>query len=230
VLASIEGALGVAYELQRNVAASDSAFERAIALLTADSVRFGEDLAVELVNYGSMVGNRGDHRRAAALKRRALYFIAASNGATHVSSAELQSRLAQELLDLGQLKEAAILVDSAVTSLEASAEPIPDEIVYALRIRARIQLAARQYAGAARTIATATQMLPRVQSIKSDLTFDFLILDADTRLARGDRTAARRLVQEALTLARATYAPANTRTRRAEQRLAALDSATVLSQ
>ena len=222
--ASGETSLGVGLNLNGDIAGSDSAFARSVAVLQSDSERSAEQLATVLVNWGTIFANRGDLPRAVALSRRALAIMEQTNGNTHMDAAVLQSRLAQDLMQLNQVSEARARNDSSLKTLESFNPPSPGEIGYALRVRSRLELAAGDVAASERTVARARLMLPQLEADRTELEFDLLLVDARIADARKDRVSMRAVLQHATEFARKEFGPTNPRTQIAEKRLAALDS------
>ena len=224
IVASGESSLGVALNIKGDIRGSDSAFASAIAVLSADSVRSAEELATALVNWGTMFANRGNLPKAVELSRRALAIMEQTNGNTHMDAAVLQSRLAQDLMQMNQVPEARALIDSALTTLEAFNPPSPGEIGYALRVRSRLELAAGDLPAAERTLARARLLLPQLEVDRAELEFDLSLVEVRILDARRDRVKMRTVLQRAADFARKEFGPANPRTQIAEKRLATLDS------
>lgn len=216
-----ESALGSALMQTFDTSASDSAHARAIAALTRDSVRSSGDLGLSLVNWGTSLGRRGLHERAVPLQRAGLARIAASLGPRHYITATGQSRLANELLQLGRIAEAKALTDSSIATLTSLVPMSASEVCYSLRVHAAVELAAGDRDGAKRTLARAWALIGQTGSSRPPLEANLLLVAADVHLADGDRAAAQLKFERADSLATAALGPNHATSRLAASRLVA---------
>lgn len=189
--------------------AADSAYARAIASFMRDSARTSADLAFALVNWGTMLGRRGQYVRAAALKREGLRRTQAVHGPSHSITAIFQQRLGEELVMLDSLTAARLVVDSAIAIHEAGIPTNHRELCAALRLRGAIETKAGNFDAAARTLARARALLDSMGNVR--IVPEIGVLTEYSRLheARGRTTDARRELERAYALAREQFGPAS---------------------
>jgi eukaryotic-like serine/threonine-protein kinase len=224
VLAIAEGSLGDALIASGSEAAGDSAFARAIAALQTDSVRSGEELAIQLVNWGTSLSRRNRGEESAVIKRRALIQMQRANGPNHKMTAVLQSRLASELVGLSRYAEARGLADSALVVLDRMTPRNIGEVGTALRLRAETEIARGDAAGATRTLLRARALLDSLESGREARTVDLLLLESKVASVRGSLAQALALAVQAQATATQSLPATDTRVVAATKRVAELSS------
>jgi eukaryotic-like serine/threonine-protein kinase len=223
--------LGVSYLQTGEATKGDSAFAAAIRAVEHDSLRYMNELGMARSNWGILLGRRGAHERAVPLLRSGKAVIAKLNGPSHFNTAVIQSRLADELRFAGGSAEGRALVDSALAAFEAQTPSNPAEICVALKVLSAYQVAARDFRGAARTLARARTLLDKLGSSRDAMEVNLLLIAADLEAATGSRVTARTMFEQAAAMAQKKLGPSAYATKLAQARLAAfMDSARAVRQ
>jgi len=198
-IALAEGALAVGLSGEKQFRASDSAFARAVAALEPDSLHAGQELAVQLVNWGAALSERGQYADALKIRQRAVLTIERALGPSHLMTAVLQSRLADDYRRANRTREARAVIDSAVVDLSRPDNPSALEYCSALRARARIQLADGQLADAHRSIQLARRVAAPLERTQPDMMIALRVLESSVLTARYDSAGARDTLKSILT-------------------------------
>lgn len=207
LLGLAQSALATTLMTGPDVAATDSAFGRAVASIGRDSVRSQGELAFVLLNWGTAMGRRGSHVRAAALKRDGLRALREIYGPTHSLTATFQQRLGDELIRLDSLDAARALADSAIAVQETLVPRNYFEFGNALRLRAAVARKSGQLDDAGRLLTRVRTML---DSMGNTQTLPAIAMHTEfSRLyeARGQMAAARTALEQAHTIARERLGP-----------------------
>jgi len=223
LIASIEGQRGVGLGWLGKPTDSDSAFSRAVAIFSVDSLRNGEELATALVNWGSLLGTREQYAQAVPLFIRALRLIESINGPQHMTTALVQSRLASALNAAGEYRRAGIMADSSLATHALLKPQNPSEIALALQTKARSAIGTGDLAEAERAIARTRSLLPRLDRDRPEREFALLLTESRLFESKGDLVRARSTVERAMQSAGA-FGSAKVSMRRAQARLVEIDS------
>ncbi|MDZ7632715.1 MAG: serine/threonine-protein kinase [Gemmatimonadaceae bacterium] len=220
LLGIAESVIGTSLMQQGDTVASDAAYTRAIEALQRDSIRSSVELGFTYINWGTALGRRDQHERAAVLQRRGVTTLTTALGRDNFSVATAQSRLANELLLLSRLGEGRALIDSSIVTLQAITPVNPVELCYSLRVRAALEVASGERAQAALTLAQAQGWLGQSGAARPVLEVNLMLVAADLAGANGDMKAARGHLDAAATLARSKLGAQHASTRLADARLA----------
>ena len=191
LLGIVQSALATTLISGPDVAATDSAFGRAVASFRHDSVRSQGELTFTLLNWGTAMGRRGNYVRAAALKRDGLQALREVYGPAHSITAVFQQRLGDELIRLDSLDVARALADSAIAVQETLEPRNYFEFGNALRLRAAVARKSGQLDDAERLLTRVSTML---DSMGNAQTLPAIAVQTEfSRLyeARGQMAAAR---------------------------------------
>lgn len=167
LLGTTQSALGATLLSGTDFAATDSAFARAVASYRQDSTRTRAELAFTLLNWGTAIGRRGDHLRAAALKRGALHSMRQVYGPTHSLTATFQQRLGEELAQLDSLPAARLVVDSAIAIQETLTPRNYLEFGITLRLLGAVERKSGNLAVAERHLTRARVMLDSMGEVRT---------------------------------------------------------------
>ncbi|MCC7055701.1 MAG: serine/threonine protein kinase [Gemmatimonadaceae bacterium] len=220
IIATIEATRAVGLAYLRRPQSSDSAFTRAAALFSEDSLRSREELAVLLVNWATMLAMRAEYARAAPVLERGLRMMSAANGPRHLTTAIVISRLGNLLNATGDYPRARRLADSSLATLEVLVPRNLSELTFALGVRARAEIGSGDLASGARTLARARTLLPSLQLDRAEQDVSLLLNESRLFEARGDLVQARATAERALR----TAGPDKVIAQKARERLAAIDS------
>ncbi|BAH40441.1 putative serine/threonine protein kinase [Gemmatimonas aurantiaca T-27] len=167
LLGTAQAAQGSTLLSGTDVAATDSAFARAVESYRHDSTRTRGELAFTLLNWGTAIGRRGDHWRAAALKREGLRTMQQIYGPTHSLTAVFQQRLGEELVQLDSLSAARQVMDSAIAIQETLAPRNYLEFGVGLRLLGAVERKAGNLAAAERHLTRARTMLDSMGNVRT---------------------------------------------------------------
>jgi serine/threonine-protein kinase len=167
LLGTTQSALGATLLSGTDFVATDSAFARAVQSYRHDSARTRAELAFTLLNWGTAIGRRGDHLRAAALKRGGLRTMQQVYGPTHSLTAGFQQRLGEELVHLDSLTAARLVIDSAIAIQGTLAPRNYLEFGIALRVLGAVERKSGNLAAAERHLTRARAMLDSMGTVRT---------------------------------------------------------------
>jgi serine/threonine-protein kinase len=224
LVGKIHQLIGVALSVKGDTIGGDSAFARSVRTLSADSLRESEQLSYALVNWGAIYSRRRRFADAIERTRHALRLIETAYGPTHLRTATVQSRLADEYMQLGMFTAARPVIDSALTAFRSLPTRNASEIADALRVRARVQLLAHEYAAASQSIAEARRILPELEEDRAEHDLDLQWVEARILEATGDTAAEHRVLQASVAFTRKHFGQDTERMRVALGKLLRFDS------
>jgi tetratricopeptide (TPR) repeat protein len=143
------------------------------------------------VKWGAALSERGQYADALKIRQRAVLAIERALGLSHLMTAVLQSRLADDYRRANRTREARAVIDSAVVVLSSPDNPSAIEYCSALRARARIQLADGQLADAHRSIKLARRVAAPLERTQPDMMIALRVLESSVLTARSDSAGAR---------------------------------------
>jgi eukaryotic-like serine/threonine-protein kinase len=204
-------------------ALGDSLFGQSVAAHERDTRSSREEFATTLANWGTVLTQHGRFAEAEPLQRRALIVAVQANGADHVTTATLQTRLAQTLLELHKLPAAKVLLDSSLQSLAIATPRNAIELCLALRQLITYQFAVNDDAGAARSLARQAVLIPELEGADIGLIqFENAVAKAQHARRARNAPAERRALTDAAQIAQQYFGPASKRAARVVARLDSL--------
>ncbi|MBC7843070.1 MAG: serine/threonine protein kinase [Gemmatimonadaceae bacterium] len=223
LIASIEGQRAVGLASLGQVAASDSAFERATRIFAGDSIRNAEEMATLLANWSYMLSSRDENARAVPLMFRAMHLVESTNGPDHMMTAVVRTRLANILNSAGDYRRGGAMADSSLAIHERLSTQSPSEKSFTLAIRARSAIGAGDLAAAEQALARARTLLPQLDLDRNERELSLLIVESRLFEKRGDLVRARAAAERAASAA-ATFGDDKVSAQAVKVRLAEIDS------
>jgi eukaryotic-like serine/threonine-protein kinase len=207
---------------RQQTAAADAAFQRATDALAHDSSS-SQRHRTALAFLGQSLMIRGRPLEAEPRLRQLLTMTVARLGRDHYLSAQAQNLLAKCLQALDRHQEAWALVDSAIVNNLAAASRDPMYLGEMYLTRATSEIAVRDWAGARRSLASATAQRERLGAQRPLLDVSIRVTTGVLEEAQGDIAAARATLTQAVATAKANLPPGAKNAALAEARLKAFE-------